>query len=80
MGATRLEQCPYDANVLNNVQKTRYFPILEILENDFKCSGFCTETNFFLFSDVRNGPPSGGTSGSVDGGAGPQADPRSGSP
>ena len=61
MGATRLEQCPYDPSVLNYVQKTKYFPILEILETDFKCSGFCSESKFFLFSDVRNGPPTEGT-------------------
>jgi len=61
MGQTRLEECPYDASVMNDVQKTKYFPILEILETDFKCSGFCSESNFYLFSDVRNGPPSAGT-------------------
>jgi len=61
MGQTRLEECPYDASVLNEVQKTKYFPILEILETDFKCSGFCSDANFYLFSDVRNGPPTAGT-------------------
>lgn len=39
----------------------KYYPILEILETDFLCSGFCTESKFYLFSDVRNGPPTGGT-------------------
>ena len=63
MGQTRLEECPYDAktSAINEVQKTKYFPILEILETDFKCSGFCNEANFFLFTDVRNGPPTAGT-------------------
>jgi len=63
MGQTRLEECPYDArsSALSNLQRTKYFPILEILENDFGCSGFCSESKFFLFSDVRNGPPTGGT-------------------
>ena len=61
MGQTRLEECPYDASVINDVQKMKYYPILEILETDFKCSGFCSEAHFYLFSDVRNGPPTGGT-------------------
>jgi len=61
MGQTRLEECPYDASVMNDIQKTKYFPILEILETDFSCSGFCEPSNFYLFSDVRNGPPTAGT-------------------
>ena len=61
MGQTRLDQCPYDQTVLNDIQKTKYFPILEILETDFKCSGFCSESKFYLFSDVRNGSPTAGT-------------------
>lgn len=61
MGQTRLEECPYDASVMNDVQRTKYFSILEILETDFNCSGFCSESDFYLFSDVRNGPPTAGT-------------------
>ena len=37
LGATRLDQCPYDyeQSVINSVQRAKYYPILEILETDF---------------------------------------------
>ena len=60
MGATKLDECPFDSSVMNSVQKQKYYPILEILESDFECSGFCTEASFYLFSDVRNGVPKNG--------------------
>ena len=60
MGATRLEECPYDTSVINSVQKDKYYPLLEILETDFQCSGMCTDIPYYLFSDVRNGVPVNG--------------------
>ena len=35
LGQTRLDGCPYDESVLTNIQKTKYYPVLEILETDF---------------------------------------------
>lgn len=60
MGATKLDECPFDSSVMNAVQKQKYYPILEILESDFECSGMCSDSPFYLFSDVRNGVPKNG--------------------
>ena len=60
MGATRLDECPFDSTVVNTVQKQRYYPFLEILETDFECSGMCSDVPIYLFSDVRNGAPVNG--------------------
>ena len=60
MGATRLEECPFDSTVVNSAQKEKYYPILEILETDFQCSGMCSDIPYYLFSDVRNGVPVNG--------------------
>ena len=60
LGATRFDQCPYDPAVINIVQKQKYAPILEILERDFECAGFCTDGTYYIFSDVRSGPPVNG--------------------
>ena len=35
LGATRLDQCPFEDTVLNSSQRAKYYPILEILETDF---------------------------------------------
>lgn len=60
MGATRLDQCPYESSVVNSAQRAKYYPILEILETDWQCAGFCTDGDYYLFSDVRNGVPVNG--------------------
>ena len=60
MGATRLDQCPYESSIINNAQRAKYYPILEILETDWQCAGFCTDGDYYLFSDVRNGVPANG--------------------
>ena len=59
LGASRLDQCPYE-DVMNTIQKQKYYPLLEILETDFQCAGFCTDGSYYLFSDVRNGVPANG--------------------
>ena len=60
LGATRLDQCPYLDSVVNSAQRAKYYPILEILETDWQCAGFCTDGSYYLFSDVRNGVPVNG--------------------
>jgi len=60
LGATRLDQCPQINTVVTAAQRTKYYPILEILETDWECAGFCTEGSYYLFSDVRNGVPKNG--------------------
>ena len=60
LGATRLDQCPFLDSVVNSAQRAKYYPILEILETDWQCAGFCTDGNYYLFSDVRNGLPVNG--------------------
>lgn len=60
LGSTRLDQCPFLDSVVNSAQRAKYYPILEILETDFKCAGFCTDGSYYLFSDVRNGVPEHG--------------------
>lgn len=35
VGATRLDQCPFEATIVNSAQREKYMPILEILETDF---------------------------------------------
>ena len=45
---------------VNIVQQAKYGPILEILERDFECAGFCSDGSKYLFSDVRNGVPVNG--------------------
>lgn len=60
MGATRLDQCPYESAIINATQRAKYYPILEILETDWQCAGFCEDGDYYLFSDVRNGVPKNG--------------------
>lgn len=35
VGATRLDQCPFESTIVNSAQRAKYLPILEILETDF---------------------------------------------
>ena len=60
LGATRLDQCPQINSVITASQRAKYYPILEILETDWQCAGFCTDGSYYLFSDVRNGVPKNG--------------------
>ena len=60
LGATRLDQCPQINSYITAAQRAKYYPILEILETDFQCAGFCTDGDYYLFSDVRNGVPKNG--------------------
>ena len=46
--------------MVNAAQRSKYYPLLEILETDFQCAGFCTDGSYYLFSDVRNGVPVNG--------------------
>ena len=46
--------------MINSAQRAKYYPILEILETDFQCAGFCSDGQYYLFSDVRNGVPVNG--------------------
>ena len=34
LGATKLDQCPYESSIVNSAQRAKYYPILEILETD----------------------------------------------
>jgi hypothetical protein len=34
-----------------------YFDLAEWVENSFECAGICTGVNFYVFSDINNGPP-----------------------
>lgn len=34
-----------------------YFDLAEWVEDSFDCAGICTEVNFFVFSDINDGPP-----------------------
>ena len=43
-----------------------YLDVLEWIEDEFKCSGFCTETTYYLFSDVNKGKPEGTCFGEVN--------------
>ena len=58
LGASRLDNCP--ASAITSAQKSKYYPMLEILETDFQCAGFCTGGTYYLFSDVRSGTPKNG--------------------
>ena len=60
MGATKLEDCPFDSSVVSEMQKEKYYPFLMILESDFECSGMCSDAPYYMFSDVRNGVPKNG--------------------
>lgn len=60
MGQTKLADCPIKASQISTIQKLKYFPVLEILEEDMKCAGFCSDSPLYLFSDVRNGIPENG--------------------
>jgi len=57
LGQVNLLECPFKESVMNSVQQDRYLSVLKIMEAEFECAGICSDTNFFLFSDVRNGPP-----------------------
>ena len=35
LGATRLDQCPQINTIVTTAQRTKYYPILEILETDW---------------------------------------------
>ena len=58
LGASRLDNCP--ASSITSAQRSKYYPMLEILETDFQCAGFCTDGSYYLFSDVRSGTPKNG--------------------
>lgn len=60
MGATRLDQCSFESDSVSSLQRDKYFPLLEIIETDFECAGFCEDGKYYLFSDVRNGVPANG--------------------
>jgi len=60
LGATRLDQCPFESEMVTEAQRSKYYPLLEILETDWQCAGFCNEGSYYLFSDVRNGAPKNG--------------------
>jgi hypothetical protein len=34
-----------------------YFDLIEWIEEEFDCSGLCTEVDYYLFSDINRGDP-----------------------
>jgi hypothetical protein len=34
-----------------------YFDLIEWIEEEFDCSGLCTEVDYYLFSDINRGNP-----------------------
>jgi len=54
-GYTNLLDCP--SETLSTSHEAKYASFLRTAEKQFGCAGICKLPEFFLFSDVNNGPP-----------------------
>jgi len=48
----------FQANPQGNVVTNEIFSTIRFMEERLDCSGFCEAPNFWVFKDVRTGPPS----------------------
>lgn len=54
-GPIRVQQCGGFAAATESVQD--YLELAEFIENQFKCSGFCSRNLVYVFSDTKRGKP-----------------------
>ena len=55
LGASKIEECETDA--VDKYSMKHYGTFFAAMENSFSCAGFCKTPRYFLFSEVKRGPP-----------------------
>jgi hypothetical protein len=58
MGDSRVIECPIQSMAeQTKLSMFKYLNVLTIIESDLNCSGMCTPTDLYLFTDVNRGIP-----------------------
>ena len=57
-GVENVQACPDLAKDFSETEQTQ-FKMMAKFEEMFKCSGFCTVTKLYLYSNINNGMPEG---------------------